>query len=205
MAVHITKEVSTMPEHAHHDAERSEHRKDSGGELIGTEQLEHARRHAEAQLSNTEIDSADRRADAAREVIHKREPEPTPAPVTESEKSPVHAAFTHVLNPKLNYAETVASIQRRLTPASRAFSKVIHAPAIEKSSEALEKTVARPSVTAGATWTALIIGSIFYFTARRYGYVLSGSEIELSFVVGAVLGLILEWVWRTFIRRPRHR
>ncbi len=194
-----------MPEHAPQHSEHGEHHKDTA-ELNSSEQLEHAQRHVEAMAKSGETDSADRRAEQAREIIHKREhgPEPSPAPAAESEQSHARPSFTHLLNPKLNYTETLASIQHRLTPMSRSFSKVIHAPAIEKTSEALEKTVARPSVTAGATWTALIIGSIFYFTARRYGYTLSGSEIELSFVIGAVFGLFIEWLWRTFIRRPRH-
>lgn len=185
------------PEHAR----GPEHGK---AELDASKQLEYARNHAEAQAEKLE-DDPNRRAEAAREIIHKHEPTPEPTPAVESEDAPRPSFTQALLHPKLNYTQTMASIQRRLTPARRSFSKVIHNPTIEKTSEALEKTVARPSVTAGATWTALILGSIFYFTARRYGYVLSGSEIELSFIVGAILGVILEWFWRTVIRRPHHR
>lgn len=192
-----------MSEHHPHHPEHAKGPEHGKTELNAAEQLEHARKHIETQADKLE-DDPDRRAEAAREIIHKHEPTPEPAPAVETENAPRPSSFAQALiHPKLNYTQTLASIQRRLTPARRTFSKVIHAPAVEKTSEALEKTVARPSVTAGATWTALIIGSIFYFTARRYGYILSGSEIELSFVVGAVLGLILEWIWRTFLRRPR--
>lgn len=185
---------SNHTEHLKHNAEI---------QTAGAEAIEHMRRHAEKAA---ETDPADRRAEAAREVINKHEHEraPEPAAVATETETPAPAPTSLIFHPKLNYTQTLASIQRRLTPASRTFSQLIHTPAIEKASEAIENTVARPSVTAGATWTALIIGSIFYFTARRYGYALSGSEIELSFIVGAAVGLGLEWLWRTFIRRPHH-
>ena len=58
----------------------------------------------------------------------------------------------------------------------------------------LEKTVMRPSVTLGATWTALIVGVVFYWTARHYGFRLSGSEMILALIVGGLLGAGLEWL-----------
>jgi len=166
-------------------------------EAAGREQLEELRQNAE----RAHEDDPSKRAEAAREIIHKQEqaPEPPPAP----EAAPKPGITVPLLNVKLNYAETLASLQSKLSPVSRSFSKVIHAPVVEKTAEVLENTVARPSVTAGALWTALIVGSIFYFTARHYGYNLAGSEITLSFFVGGALGLLLEWLWRTFFRQRR--
>lgn len=168
-------------------------------ETAAREQLENLRHH-EAQ----EADNPDRRAEAAREVIHRQEQQPAPEqpPAAETHHKPRH--LQHILDPRLNYAHTLASLQRRLKPAQRAFSKVIHAPVVERTSEALEKTVARPSVTAGAGWTAFVVGLIFYLTARRYGYSLSGSEIVLSFFVGGLLGFVLEWLWRNVFHRHHH-
>ncbi len=168
-----------------------------------TEELESARHEKLAELRNSAetdpADRSDRRAEAAREVINKHEPEPQTAEVHEAAPAePVHKPF---FDPKLNYRQTLASVQRQLAPVSRTFSKVIHNPVVEKTSEALEKTVARPSVTVGATWTALIVGGVFYFTARNFGYNLSGSELLFSFMVGAVLGLVLEAFWRAYKRR----
>lgn len=162
-------------------------------------ELESSRTEKLNELSNVtegERDSADRRAEAAREVLrHHEVARPEPAPQAET-KQPA-APKLPVLSFKLNYQQTMHSVQRQLPTASRAFSKVIHTPAVEATSEVLERTVARPSVSVGSTWTALIVGAVFYFTARHFGYVLSGSEMLLSFVVGAVLGLVLEAVWRT--------
>jgi hypothetical protein len=189
-----------MPAEHHNDAaERLEHRehvqaeiKQAGGEKVA----ELLRNQPELGTENSH-----ERANRAREVINQPPPQesaPEP-PVTEIASARPTLPF---LNHKLNYVQTLASVQRRLKPASRSFSKVIHAPIVEKASEALEKTVARPSVTFGATWTALLVGGIFYFTARRYGFELSGSEVTLSFIVGAVVGLAIEAAWRTFHHRP---
>jgi len=179
-------------EHHHEQAERHEH---------ANHELEQTRREKLEELSHrAELtpDDAEHRAEAAREVINRREPAPEePKPAAETR---AHAPRPLHLDYRLNYAHTVAAMQRHLTPVSRSFSKFIHAPAVEKTSEVLERTVARPSVVAGATWTALIVGSVFYFTARHYGYMLSGSELLFSFVVGAVIGIVIEGLWRSLRR-----
>lgn len=143
-------------------------------------------------------ETAQERAEAAREIIHRHEQ--TPEPV-EREAAPARHHLPQLLNPRLNYEQTLASVQRRLKPLSRGFSKLIHTPAIERTSDAVGSTIARPSVAAGSTWTALVVGLVFYFTARRYGYTLSGSELLISLVVGALLGLVLEGAWRAARRR----
>lgn len=141
-------------------------------------------------------EASEKRAEQAREVI-KRETQP-PAPAAEqAAPAPRPSYFSH----HLNYQQTLASVQRRLPSASRAFSQVIHTPVVEKASEVLEATVARPSVLLGSTWTALIVGTIFYLVARHYGYSLSGSELIFSFVVGALLGLVGEGLWLARGRR----
>jgi len=105
------------------------------------------------------------------------------------------------LNQDNTYNETLASLQNRMSPTSKAFSKLIHTPAVEHTSSILESTIMRPSVVMGTTWTALIVGVIFYVTARVYGFKLSGSEMLLALLGGAVLGLALEGIWMFFSRK----
>ncbi|MBW3538625.1 hypothetical protein KY386_04010 [Candidatus Parcubacteria bacterium] len=138
------------------------------------------------------------RVELARAKLERHEQPPPPQAETEAAPKP-HPTR---LDKAAAYAQTLASLQRRLTPGSRAFSRLIHAPAVESASEALGKTVARPSVTLGATLTSLLVGGFFYLTARRYGFVLSGSEFVLSLLAGAVLGLVAEGVFKLF-RRAR--
>lgn len=142
--------------------------------------------------------ASEKRADKAREIIAaKAEPMPAPAPEIVSPMPTRPAFFNH----HLNYRQTLGSVQRKLPELSRRFSTVIHAPAVEKTSEVLEATLARPSVLLGTTWTALLVGTSFYLVARHYGYALSGSELLFSFVVGALVGLTGEGLWRLIKRR----
>jgi len=106
------------------------------------------------------------------------------------------------LDKEATYNETLASLQNRMTPGEKKFSRFIHNPTIEKTSNLLESTIMRPSVVMGTTWTALIVGIIFYATARIYGFKLSGSEMLLALAGGAILGLTLEGIW-LFIRRKK--
>jgi hypothetical protein len=175
---------------------------ESGLEKVSND-LESARSEKLAELHEQAAekdpsDSGEKRAEQAREVINKQEKKPEPEPSGEAETA--RPSFP-LLNRHLNYSQTLASVQRKLKPVSRGFSHVIHMPIVEKTSESLEKTVARPSVMVGTTWTALIVGTIFYLTARHYGYALSGSELLFSFIVGGLLGLVIEGLWRGFKRR----
>jgi hypothetical protein len=178
------------------------HREHHERHEAANQELEAARRERLEQLRQDpeRHENAEQRAEAAREVInrHEADPEPEPEPTPEPAAPKIKVPF---IDHELNYAETLASVQRRLSPVSRTFSKVIHAPVVERASEALEKSIARPSVSAGTTWTALIVGGVFYFTARNFGYELSGSELLFSFVVGALLGVLFEGLWRAFARR----
>jgi hypothetical protein len=180
----------------HHSAhgERSEIKNDGLAEA-GREQLETHRRHTPEHGTEDKLD----RIEDAREIINKsEEPAPEPEPTPEASAPKPHIPF---IDPGQVYADTMRSVQKRLTPVSRTFSKVIHTPIIEKSSEVLENTVARPSITLGATLTALSVGSIFYLTAYHYGYMLSGSELLFSFIVGALIGIVIEGLWRILLRR----
>jgi histone H3/H4 len=141
------------------------------------------------------------RAEQAREVLAQHEQTPEPAATADRETPTSNLAAT--LDRVLNYKQTMASVQRRLSPASRRFSKVIHNKAVESTSEALEKTIMRPSVTLGATWTALIVGSIFYLTAHYYGYRLSGFEMLGALIIGGIIGITLELIFRPVHKKHR--
>lgn len=99
-----------------------------------------------------------------------------------------------------SYQKTMKKMQSELPPASRTFSKVIHNPAVEKASEAIGNTVARPNlIIAGAL--GAIASVIVYFVARHYGYVLSGSETIILFGCGWVIGAIIEYARVGFLNK----
>ena len=140
----------------------------------------------------------EKKAEQAREAIDKLDVEP------KSEDAPKPQAPQHPLSGigrKLNYQHTMSSLQRQLKPMSRSFSKVIHNPVVETVSEAAGKTVARPSVTLGATTTAVLVGGTLYIVARAYGYQLGGAELILCLIVGGAFGLLIEGAARV-LRKP---
>ena len=83
-------------------------------------------------------------------------------------------------------------MQGQLSAPSRAFSRVIHNPVVEKTSDAIGNTVARPNLIISGALGA--IASVFvYFIAKRYGYLLSGSETIVLFVAGWAIGAVIEY------------
>lgn len=94
----------------------------------------------------------------------------------------------------VEYKKTLREVQTQLNAPSRAFSKVIHTPAVEKTSEFVGKTVARPNAIVAGSACALILVSLVYWIAKRYGYPLSGFETIGAFLLGWVLGLIFDYV-----------
>ena len=92
------------------------------------------------------------------------------------------------------YKKTLKSIQKEMNPAERTFSKVIHNPIVEATSEVAGKTVARPAALLTGSLSALILTTIIYAAAKYYGYVLSGFEWIITFIIGWAIGLIIDWV-----------
>lgn len=92
------------------------------------------------------------------------------------------------------YKKTLNEIQSQMSAPARSFSKVIHNPVIEKTSEVVGKTIARPNAILAGSTSALILGATVYLIAKQYGYVLSGSETIITFVFGWTIGVIFDYV-----------
>lgn len=149
--------------------------------------------HTEQQENRSE------HVEKAREQLKAVEEAPAPA-----ENAPAaEPAHRPVLTKELNYKQTMVSLRHRMKPAARQFSAFIHAPVIEATSEIIGKTVLRPSVSLGATTTAVLIAGVVYFNARHYGFAMKGSEIWIALVVGGLIGLVLEGLVKLIRRRRK--
>jgi len=95
---------------------------------------------------------------------------------------------------KASYKKTMKETQDHMKPAQRSFSKVIHNPAVEKSSEVLGNTVARPNAILAGSLSAFLLGLGIYLVARHYGYPLSGSEMIAAFILGWAVGLLFDYL-----------
>lgn len=111
-----------------------------------------------------------------------------------------NASATHHVRPvnsrsarKKAYKDILRHTQAELPPASRTFSKVIHQPVVEKTSAAVGSTIARPNaILFGALFALLLSGSV-YVVAKYYGYTLSGFEAIGSFIIGWIVGIVIDF------------
>ena len=90
------------------------------------------------------------------------------------------------------YKRTLRKTQSKLPPVSRAFSKVIHNPMVDKTSEVAGKTVARPSGILFGGIFSFIGSSLFLWAARHYGYEYNFLLFVIFFAGGFFVGLIIE-------------
>jgi hypothetical protein len=92
-----------------------------------------------------------------------------------------------------SYKRTIEQVQSELSAPSRAFSKVIHTKAVEKTSDALEATIARPNAMLAGAISAFIVTLAIYLIAKNYGYRLSGFETIGGFIIGWVIGILFDY------------
>lgn len=92
-----------------------------------------------------------------------------------------------------SYKQHMKHLQAELNPAQRTFSKVIHNPIVEKTSEVVGSTIARPNAILSGAVVAFILVLGVYVVAKYYGYPLSGFESIGAFIVGWVLGILYDF------------
>ena len=93
-----------------------------------------------------------------------------------------------------SFKKQMKEVQSHLSPSSRAFSKVIHAKPVEKASEIVGSTVARPNAILAGAVAAFILTLAVYVVAKNLGYALSGFETIGSFIVGWVIGITVDYL-----------
>lgn len=93
-----------------------------------------------------------------------------------------------------NFKATMKEAQSHMSPASRTFSKVIHTKAIEKTSETIGSTIARPNAILAGSVAAFLLSLLTYVVAKHYGYPLTGSETIAAFVLGWAIGLLFDYL-----------
>jgi len=101
------------------------------------------------------------------------------------------------------YKRTLTRTQKSLPAPARAFSKIIHNPAIEAVSEVAAKTVARRSGVLAGGILAFIGSSAYLWTTKQYGYEYNFLLIALFFIGGFALGLLVELLYRAGRMRKR--
>lgn len=93
-----------------------------------------------------------------------------------------------------SFNTTMKEVRDQLSPAGRRFSKIIHQPTVERMSDAVGNTVARPNAILMGSLFAFLLTASLYVIARFNGYPLSGSETIASFILGWLIGLLVDYV-----------
>lgn len=165
----------------------------------GPEALEQTRNERRAEVERTlereskkiekqDLQELKNSAEKAAEVEKKSEKEVAPAEKRRDTPAQRRAKA------KASYKKTMKETQSHMKPAERTFSKVIHAPVVEKTSEAVGSTVARPNAILAGSVAAFLFTLGLYAFAKYYGYPLSGSETIAAFVLGWLVGLLFDYL-----------
>lgn len=131
----------------------------------------------------------------AREAVHKaleakKERHDTRPPTAERQEQP--HTISHELREQA-FTRNMADVQKRMSAPSRTFSKFIHNHAVEDTSEVIGKTIARPTSVLYGSMCAFAILLVVYLLAKHNGFALSGSEFIGLFIVGWLLGLLIDF------------
>lgn len=108
--------------------------------------------------------------------------------------APHHRQPVNKKQKEASFKRQMKEVQAELPPSSRAFSKVIHNKAVEKTSEVLGSTIARPNAILAGAMAAFFLTLAVYVIAKNIGYQLSGFETIAAFAVGWVIGLLYDYL-----------
>lgn len=110
------------------------------------------------------------------------------------EASPAERRGPSKKDKQLSYDSTMKEVRAHMSGPSRAFSSFIHNPAVEKVSEVVGSTIARPNAILSGSLLAFLLTLGMYLLARMNGYQLSGTETIAAFVLGWVLGVMYDFL-----------
>lgn len=93
-----------------------------------------------------------------------------------------------------SYTQTMRQIQTELPVNSRTFSKIIHNKFVEKTSDVIGGTIARPNAILAGAFFAFILTLLTYTVAKTIGYTLSGFETIAAFIIGWIIGITYDYL-----------
>lgn len=178
--------------------EQSEHGQEfqTNSQEVAAEQQEKLRDAVEKAVERPQ--NAEKKAEAAR--VEALEAAVSVESGSAEKKKPRENASTGRRGPiskkqkDASFKRQMKDVQAELPVASRAFSKIIHNKVIERTSEVVGSTVARPNAILSGAICAFVLTLAVYVTAKVIGYRLSGFETIAAFIVGWVAGIIYDYL-----------
>lgn len=92
-----------------------------------------------------------------------------------------------------SFNKQMEGIAPHLSSNEQKFSRFIHNKTVEKTSDVIGTTIARPNALLAGSISAFIVVAAVYLFAKHYGYPLSGFETIAAFGIGWVLGMIYDY------------
>lgn len=166
---------------------------------VAQESEANLKRLQEAARNDTEVSSElvqGLEAAAKTEAVSGREMN-----ITETEGSHQSPLGVHSQIKEVAYDRSMEKIRSTLPKPARAFSKLIHAPAVDAISEGVGKTIARPSGILGGGVAALIGSLVLVYITRHYGFTYNYLIFILLYIGGYCFGLFIELIFKTFKRK----
>ena len=178
------------------------HEQQPGGHNPEQQRKLEAIREASGKLKNVhekELTKAEKSHGEKAQVEHLQSKVEKHAPLAQeighAEKESSQKHHPVIVNKQLKetaYTRTMTRVQKRLSAPSRVFSKIVHSKALDKPSEVVGNTVARPSGMLGGAVFAFIGTSLLLWITRSYGYEYNYLAVIILFVVGMSAGLLTE-------------
>lgn len=93
-----------------------------------------------------------------------------------------------------SFKRQMKEVQKKLPAPSFVFSKFVHNRTVEKTSEIIGSTIARPNALLAGSFCAFALTLGVYVVAKNIGYQLSGFETIGAFLVGWILGIVYDYL-----------
>lgn len=142
----------------------------------------------EQESRNSHENAAKARHEVEKAIQEKESKKPESAAETSVERKVNTAAGR-----KKAYDKILKQTQAELPAASRAFSKVLHNPVVERVSETAGKTVVRPNAILSGAVSAFLLTLAVYLIAKFNGYPLTGTETIAAFIAGWIIGNVYDF------------
>jgi len=179
-----------MSEHAPLNPERSEAYKQSV-------KNEHVTNQTERELTNSEREhGSNEQVQRLQKHVEAQAASKNEQAHIEKEHNAQHPVLIRKDIKEIQFNRAMTRVRKKLSVPSRAFSRIVHVSAIDKSSEFIGKTVARPSGMLAGSLVAFIGTSILLWVTKYNGYEYNYLVVVILFVGGLIIGAAGEGLWR---------
>lgn len=183
-----------MPQHEHAPSTPERQLSPEEQEKLTRESQERLQEHHESNVERAPERNAHEARHEVEQALSDKEREQIQhertAPIQKGERQrPITRASRDA-----NFKHVMGEVQQQLKPTSRVFSKIIHVRPIEKTSEVIGTTLARPNAILSGAVFAFILTLAVYLIGHHFGYPLSGFESIGAFILGWVIGILYDFL-----------